>query len=83
MRRLVVFTILCLTATSAFACAFDSDCQPGTMCLDGLCTRYISGDQQDETPVKPPGKTCDDDGDCDQGSRCVKGSAPWGICLGH
>jgi hypothetical protein len=82
MRTLVIFSLLCLTSTSAFACAFDSDCQPGTMCLDGFCTRYLSGDRDDDVPVKPPG-TCDDDGDCGPGSRCIKGSNPWGVCLGH
>jgi hypothetical protein len=82
MRTLVIFSLLCLTSTSAFACAFDSYCQPGTMCLDGFCTRYLSGDRDDDVPVKPPG-TCDDDGDCGPGSRCIKGSNPWGVCLGH
>jgi Dickkopf N-terminal cysteine-rich region len=83
MRSLVLFTILCVTSTSAFACVFDSDCERGTMCLDGLCTRYLSGNTQEDVPVKPPGKTCDYDGDCAPGSRCIKGSAPWGICLGR
>jgi hypothetical protein len=83
MRSLAVFTILCVTSTAAFACVFDSDCERGTMCLDGLCTRHLSGDDQNDVPVEPPGKTCDDDGNCAPGSCCIEGSAPWDVCLGH
>jgi hypothetical protein len=85
MRNLVVFTILCLTSTSAFACVLDRNCEPGTMCVDGSCIRG-SGSGDDDVPVKQSprkGKTCDSDGDCNPGSRCVKGSGPEGICLGH
>ena len=56
------------------------------MCLDGACIRYLdSDDSQDNVPVKraTKGKTCDYDGDCDPGSRCIKGSGPEGVCLGH
>jgi len=44
-----------------------------------------SDDSQDNVPVKraTKGKTCDYDGDCDPGSRCIKGSGPEGVCLGH
>ena len=84
MRSLVVFTILCLTSTSAFACVVDSDCEPSTMCVDGSCIHYLSGgDDHDVVPVKPAGKTCDSDGDCAPGSRCVRGSGPEGVCLGQ
>jgi hypothetical protein len=85
MRGLVVFTLLCLASTQAFACMRDSECERGTMCLEGTCVRdMLSG--SDEAPVKrspPNGKTCGDDGDCDPGSRCIKGSGPEGVCLGH
>jgi hypothetical protein len=85
MRGLVVFALLCLASTQAFACMYDSDCERGNMCLDGTCVRdMLSG--SDEAPVKrspPNGKTCSYDGDCDPGSRCIKGSGPEGVCLGH
>jgi hypothetical protein len=29
------------------------------------------------------GKSCFDDGDCSQGSHCIKGSGPEGVCIGH
>ena len=85
-RRLVVVTILCLASTPSFACVFDTDCEPGSMCLDGTCVRALSGSGDDDVPVKrspPNGKTCGYDGDCDPGSRCTKGSGPEGVCLGH
>ena len=87
MRSLILVTILCLTSTPAFACVFDTDCKPGTMCVDGNCSRdLLSGsdhnDAHDDVPVKR-GKTCGYDGDCDQGSRCIKGSGAEGVCLGR
>jgi hypothetical protein len=85
MRGLVVFALLCLASTQAFACMLDSDCERGTICIDATCIR-ASGSGEDDTPVKrssPNGKTCDYDGDCDPGSRCIKGSGPEGVCLGH
>jgi hypothetical protein len=85
MRGLFVLTVLCLTSTQALACMRDSECERGTMCLDGTCVRdMLSG--SDEVPVKrspAKGKTCGYDGDCDPGSRCIKGSGPEGVCLGH
>jgi hypothetical protein len=78
MRSLIIVTILCFTSTPAFACVFDTDCKPGTSCVDGTCSRdLLSGSGDDDVPVKraPTGKTCDY-GDCDQGSRCIKGSGP-------
>jgi hypothetical protein len=86
MRGLVVVTILCLTSTSAFACMYDTECEKGNMCLEGTCVRVHSGGGDDDAPVKrspSKGKTCSDDGDCDPGSRCIKGSGPEGVCLGH
>jgi hypothetical protein len=85
MRGLFVFAFLCLASTQAFACMLDSDCERGTICLDGTCIR-ASGSGDDEAPVRrspAKGKTCGYDGDCDPGSRCIKGSGPEGVCLGH
>jgi hypothetical protein len=80
-----VAALALLMATPASACVLDSDCESATMCLDGVCTRGLNSDNgQDNVPVKrPTGKTCDYDGDCDPGSRCIRGSGPEGVCLGH
>ena len=76
-----------LLSFDAFACVLDSDCEPGTMCVDGTCIRgMLSGSGDNDVPVKripPKGKTCGYDGDCDPGSRCIKGSGPEGVCIGH
>jgi len=84
MRRLAILALLCLTSTSAFACVFDTDCKPGSLCRDGNCTGSLSGDGGNDTPVaKPSGNnSCIADGDCGAGFRCIKGSGPWGVCLG-
>ena len=85
MRSLIAVAILCLTSLPAFACVLDTECKPGTTCVDGSCSRdMLSG--SDDVPAKrspSKGKTCDYDGDCDPGSRCFKGSGPEGVCLGH
>jgi len=85
MRNLIVVILLCLTSTPSFACVLDSECESGTMCLDGACVRGLNSDtSQDNVPVKrATGKTCGDDTDCDPGSRCIKGSGIEGVCLGH
>ena len=87
MRSLTLVTILCLTSTPAFACVFDTECKPGTTCVDGSCSRdLLSGAGDDDSPAKrspSKGKTCGYDGDCDAGSRCIKGSGSEGVCLGH
>ena len=87
MRCLTLVTILCLTSTPAVACVFDTECKPGTTCVDGSCSRdLLSGGGDNDATVKrspPKGKTCGYDGDCDPGSRCIKGSGPEGVCLGH
>ena len=47
--------------------------------MEGTCSRgLLSGSGDDDVPVKraPTGKTCEYDGDCDQGYRCIKGSGP-------
>ena len=62
---------------------YDTQCEPGNVCLDGNC-RASSHD--DDVPAKrspSKGKACGYDGDCDPGSRCIKGSGPEGVCIGH
>jgi hypothetical protein len=83
VRSLIVVTILCLTATPVFACVLDSECESGTMCLDSVCIPSLGSDQDDVPVKRPTGKTCGDDGDCSPGARCVKGSGPEGVCIGH
>jgi hypothetical protein len=85
-RSLVVVTILCLTSTSALACMYDTQCEPGNVCLDSNCVRAHSSSDDDDVPAKrspSKGKACGYDGDCGPGSRCIKGSGPEGVCIGH
>jgi hypothetical protein len=86
MRRLIVVTILCLIATPAFACVFDTDCKPGTKCMDSVCSgvEVNTDDTDDNVPKKrATGKSCEDNSDCGQGSLCIKGSGLEGVCIGH
>jgi hypothetical protein len=85
MRSLTLVTILCLTSTPAIACVFDTECKPGTTCVDGNCGRDLLSGSDDVPAKRSPskGKTCGYDGDCDPGSRCFKGSGLEGVCLGH
>jgi hypothetical protein len=85
MRRLILVAIICLVSTPAFACVFDTDCKPGSTCLDGVCSGALhSGDDNNNVPMKrATGKSCFDDSDCSQGSRCIKGSGTEGVCIGH
>jgi hypothetical protein len=97
MRSLIIMTILCLISTPTFACVFHTDCKPGSTCVDGVCSDELrsgndhddlpSSDANDNVPMKratgKTWKTCDDDSDCSQGFRCIKGSGLQGVCLGH
>jgi hypothetical protein len=87
MRSLIAVTVLGLISTPVFAgsCVFDTDCKPGHVCMDGVCTGDTSsGDENDSFPTKRTGGTsCEDDGDCSQGARCIKGSGFEGVCIGH
>jgi hypothetical protein len=84
MRNLIVVTILCLTSTPAFACVFNTDCKlPSSTCRDGVCIGDPAPDNADVPMKRATGKSCFDDGDCSQGSRCIKGSGLKGVCIGH
>ena len=87
MRSLIVVTILCLTSTPAFACVFHTDCKPGVMCVNGVCSgiEMNSGDAQNNVPKERANgaKSCVYDSDCSEGSHCIKGSGFEGVCLGR
>ena len=87
---------LLLAGDSAFACQFDTDCQPGSRCIKsagqiyGICMGGISpGNRNDRQPVYDPldlnrsfGNTCQFNTDCGPGSRCVKSSGSiYGTCV--
>jgi hypothetical protein len=87
MRSLIVFGILCLISTPAFACVFHTDCNPGATCVAGVCSDQRGLGHDGNAPAKseaPRGpKSCFDNSDCSQGSICVKGSGLRGVCIGH
>jgi hypothetical protein len=88
----VLATGVCSTAN---ACSFDTDCQPGSKCLKssgslyGVCVGGISpGNRNDRAPVYAPtdpnktyGNTCSFDTDCGPGSVCVKSGGIYGTCM--
>lgn len=88
-------TIACGFSTSAFACSFDTDCEPGSKCLKssgsiyGVCVGGISpGNSNDRQPVTAPldlnrtyGNTCSFNTDCGPGSVCVKDGGIYGTCM--
>ena len=64
---------------------YDTDCKTGTVCITGACIPVHSTDDHNDAPAKrvTKGKTCYDDGDCEEGSRCIRGTGPEGVCLGR
>ena len=87
MRSLIIAAILSLCSAPAFACMYDTDCKTGNICISGACTPAHSTNDDNDAPAPAnratKGKTCNDDGDCNLGSRCIKGSGPEGVCLGR
>lgn len=79
MRSLIVVTILCLASTPAFACVFNTDCNPGATCLAGVCSdqRGFQNDDQSSSSARDNAPTKRSS----QG-RCIKGSGMQGVCIG-
>ncbi len=94
MKKLIAFIIVMLVSiSSANACSFDTDCQPGSSCIKngglyGACVGGIApGNSNDRRPVSPPldvngtyGNTCNFNTDCGPGSTCVKDGIT-GTCM--
>ena len=93
---LCMFCVLFFVNSSAVACAFDTDCDPGSKCIKssgsiyGVCAGGISpGNSNDQEPVYDPldpnetvGNTCSFDTDCGPGSKCLKSSGSiYGTCF--
>ena len=81
----------------ANACAFDTDCSPGSHCLKsqgdiyGICAGgHFPGNSNDDQPIYAPldlngtyGNTCSFDIDCGINSRCAKSAGHLdGVCVG-
>ncbi len=97
MKKLLVTLIVgVLFPVASFACAFDTDCSPGSKCkkasgsIYGVCYGgMFPGNKNDREPVKAPmdlngtyGDTCSFDTDCGPGSKCAKKSGSIeGVCL--
>ena len=93
--RQAILMLFALWSSAAFACSFDTDCEPGSKCLKvsgslyGVCAGGLfPGNEHDQEPVKAPldlngtyGNTCSFDTDCGPGSRCAKGSSIYGVCM--
>ena len=84
-----------LSGAQAMACAFDTDCSPGSKCVRpsgqviGVCTGgQFPGNEYDQKPYSDPfdpnrtvGKTCSFSIECGAGSRCALGLGIYGVCV--
>lgn len=93
---LTLLTTIAAFNGPAWACSFDTDCQPGSKCVKergqiyGVCMGGLfPGNTNDRQPVTAPldpnqttGNTCSFDVECGPGSKCVKNSGSInGVCL--
>ena len=90
-----LFVVALVLPTTALACSFDTDCNPGSKCakasgsIYGVCLGGISpGNSNDSQPVRAPldingtyGNTCSFNTDCGPGSSCVKQGGIKGVCM--
>jgi hypothetical protein len=88
--------VVTLAPAISLACAFDTECSPGSQCvkgqgqLYGVCTGGLSpGNKNDQQPVYAPldinrtyGNTCTYDTECGPGSKCAKQNGSLqGVCV--
>jgi len=90
-----LFVVALVLPTTALACSFDTDCNPGSKCakasgsIYGVCLGGISpGNSNDSQPVRAPldingtyGNTCSFNTDCGPSSSCVKQGGIKGVCM--
>ena|SRR3972149_1670191 len=96
LALIVLVSGLAFAPVQAYACSFDTDCNPGSKCLKvqgaiyGVCAGGINpGNRYDQQPVYSPldpnrtyGNTCSFNTDCGPGSMCVKSSGSiTGVCM--
>ena len=86
LRFLAALALLCLAATPASACVFDTECPRGSVCVDGNCNGGSVQPEEPDLSIPPNpagGRSCTYDSDCREGARCIKGSGLHGVCLGR
>jgi len=86
---------LALSGAQAMACAFDTDCSPGSKCVKpsgkviGFCTGgNFPGNKYDQKPYADPfdpnrsaGNTCSFNIECGPGNHCQIGLGINGVCV--
>jgi hypothetical protein len=84
-----------LSSAGALACAFDTDCSPGSKCVRpkglviGMCTGgQFPGNRHDQKPFHDPfdpnrtaGNTCSFSIECGPNSHCQMGLGIYGVCV--
>ena len=95
MRIFFAVFLVAMAGSPAFACSFDTDCQPGSRCLKpsgslyGYCMGGLyPGNSYARRPAYNPldltgrqGNTCNFNTDCGPGGVCVKSGGLYGTYL--